>query len=106
MTNESRVHRKLAPNPCYHTCRIEMKIVLHVLRDCNNRKWHNQKHPKKTPSNCTPTAIIRSLVADTMLANEIDANNLKIIKQDNMVSWKYPLKQWMKLKLMDATMAI
>jgi hypothetical protein len=34
-----------------------------------------------------------------MLANEIDANSSKIIKQDNMVSWKYPPKHWMELKV-------
>jgi len=100
MTNESRVHRKLAPDPYYHNCRIERETVLHVLRDCNNGKWHNQKTPKKdSPLNCTPTATIRSLVAETMFANEIDANSLKIIKQDNMVSWKYTPKQWMELKV-------
>jgi hypothetical protein len=34
-----------------------------------------------------------------MFANEIDANSLKIIKQDNMVSWKYTPMQWMELKV-------
>jgi len=54
---------------------------------------------KKDSPKLYPTVTIRSLVADTMLANEIDANNLKIIKQDNMVSWKYLLKQWMEMKV-------